>query len=208
MRFVIYHTVWYHLWPTIFYILYHTVWFRLWVASRNLFRVYHTFWYCRWLAMCCVLYYNIWKRFMDNYSQYVSLDTIQSGIPCGPQFATFYTIQVGSTYGAQICNKFHCIQHSRVSLVVHNLLRFIPYGLGSLKGRNSQCFPLDHSRCVDQDCSFEGRWFITLGGLLKIPLAWILTRVQVTVVPVVVPGHPPPPYMSNIAIGCQVVKMV
>ena len=28
------------------------------------------------------------------------------------------------------------------------------------------------------------------GGMLNIPLAWLLTRVQVTVVPVVVPGYP------------------
>ena len=85
----------------------------------------------------CVTCYTIRS---DHNSQCVSLDTIQSGIPCGPQFPKFYTIQVGSACRSHICNTFHCIPHSLVSLVVHNLLRFIPYSRESLMCRNSQCF--------------------------------------------------------------------
>ena len=91
------------------------------------------------------------------------------GVARGPQFATFYTIPSDVAYGSQFA-MFSVIDHAvwyrwRVAIRIA-LVKTVPW-----KGDGSSAF-------------------ITLGGLLKIPLAWILTRVQVIVVPVVVPGHP------------------
>ena len=118
---------------------------------------------------------------------------------------------------SQVCNTFRCIPCSLVPLVAHNSLRFIPYRLvacgsqiviralctiqsGTTWGSHfATVYTIRHG--IAGGSPFALRWLrlflggvmvhhITLGGLLKIPLAWILTRVQVTVRPVVVPGHP------------------
>ena len=47
---------------------------------------------------------------------------IQSGIACGPQFVTFYTIQSGNAYGLQFARRF--VRYHAVSIGAHSLLRY------------------------------------------------------------------------------------